>query len=304
MRTRSWTARARTAPAPAPVLLLVVTALALVAALVGPLGAEAQAAPAGRHDRWAPVAAATITPGVQMYTDGAQCTANFVFTDKRGRVYVGYAAHCAGLGEATDTSGCTTDTLPRGTTVKFARGGNLASNGTIVGRGRLAYSSWDTMARLGTTDADTCDYNDFALVKVQRRHVDRVNPTVPFFGGPTGLSRTGAPAGSPVYSYGQSSLRPTALLSPKYGFSLGGSGDWSWDVYTLTPGIPGDSGSGFLDADGAAFGTLSTVALAPLPLSNGVGDLASELDFARRHSGIPGLRLASGTEPFSALPLG
>ena len=68
--------------------------------------------------------------------------------------------------------------------------------------------------------------------------------------------------------------------------------------------MPGDSGSGLLDADGAAFGTLSTVALAPLPLSNGVGDLASELDFARRHSGIKGLRLVKGTEPFSALPLG
>ena len=34
--------------------------------------------------------------------------------------------------------------------------------------------------------------------------------------------------------------------------------------------------AGLLDADGAAFGTLSTVALAPLPLSNGVGDLAAE----------------------------
>ena len=31
-----------------------------------------------------------------MYTDGAQCTANFVFTDGAGNTYVGYAAHCAG----------------------------------------------------------------------------------------------------------------------------------------------------------------------------------------------------------------
>ena len=41
-----------------------------------------------------------------MYTDGAQCTANFVYTDGAGNVYVGYAAHCAGKGEATDTNGC------------------------------------------------------------------------------------------------------------------------------------------------------------------------------------------------------
>ncbi|NYD55921.1 hypothetical protein BKA08_000159 [Nocardioides marinisabuli] len=293
MRTRPATARTS-------------VVLALLALLVAPLllPASAGAATARRFQDWAPASEATITPGVQMYTDGAQCTANFVYTDRRGRVYVGYAAHCAGLGEATDTSGCDTPSLPTGTKVRFAQGGNLVSGGTTVGRGRLAYSSWETMQRLGTTDADTCDYNDFALVRVQKRFLGAVNPSVPFFGGPTGLSSEGAPAGSQVYSYGQSSLRPTTLLSPKLGVSLGAFGEWSWDVYTLTPGVPGDSGSGLLDADGAAFGTLSTVAIAPLPLSNGVGDLASELDFARRHSGIKGLRLAAGTEPFSALPLG
>ncbi len=291
--------RTRPVTAPAAVVLAL---LPVVLGLLLPAGAGA--ATARRFASWAPADEATITPGVQMYTDGSQCTANFVYTDRRGRVYVGYAAHCAGLGEATDTSGCDTPTLPRGTKVRFAQGGNLASGGTTVGRGRLVYSSWETMQRLGTTDADTCDYNDFALVRLPQRLARSVNPSVPFFGGPTGVSTDGAPAGSQVYSYGQSSLRPTTLLSPKVGVSLGAFGDWSWDVYTLTPGVPGDSGSGLLDADGAAFGTLSTVALAPLPLSNGVGDLAAELDFARRHSGIKGLRLARGTEPFSALPLG
>ena len=294
--------RTRPVTAPAAVVLAVLPVLIGLIGLLLPTSAGA--ATARRFDSWAPAGEATITPGVQMYTDGSQCTANFVYTDRRGRVYVGYAAHCAGLGEATDTSGCATPTLPSGTKVRLARGGNLASGGTTVGRGRLVYSSWETMQRLGTTDADTCDYNDFALVRLQQRFARSVNPSVPFFGGPTGLSQGGAPAGSQVYSYGQSSLRPTTLLSPKVGLSLGAFGDWSWDVYTLTPGVPGDSGSGLLDADGAAFGTLSTVALAPLPLSNGVGDLASELDFARRHSGIKGLRLVKGTEPFSALPLG
>ena len=41
-------------------------------------------------------------------------------------------------------------------------------------------------------------------------------------------------------------------------------GGWSRTVYTVTPGIPGDSGSGFLNASGQAIGTLSTVAIAPL----------------------------------------
>ena len=78
------------------------------------------------------------------------------------------------------------------------------------------------------------------------------------------------------------------MLSPKTGVSLGSTyGGWRLDVYTVTPGIPGDSGSGFLDAEGRAFGTLSTVALAPLAGSNGLGDLARELDFAKAHPTWP-----------------
>ena len=89
-----------------------------------------------------------------MYTDGAQCTANFVYTDGAGNVYVGYAAHCAGKGEATDTNGCNVDSVPLGTRVTFTNDGNLASEGTAVGHGTLAYSSWITEKQLGTTDAE------------------------------------------------------------------------------------------------------------------------------------------------------
>ncbi|NYG55250.1 hypothetical protein [Nocardioides perillae] len=276
-----------------PALALAVIAAVLVALLpTGPSGA------AERARRWAPAAAATITPGVQMFTAGAQCTGNFVFTDDRGRVYVGYAAHCAGLGEATDTDGCATGSLPLGTRVRFARGATLASPGETVGAGRLVYSSWRTMQRLGERRAAVCAANDFALVRVGDPHVGKVNPSVPFWGGPTGLGTTLA-AGERTFSYGQSSLRPTTALSPKTGVALGATyAGWGIDAYTLTPGVPGDSGSGFLDPRGRAVGTLSTVALAPLPLSNGLGNLRRELAYAQAHAGIPGLRLVRGTEPF------
>ena len=56
----------------------------------------------------------------------------------------------------------------------------------------------------------------------------------------------------------------------------------------MTPGVPGDSGSAFVSADGKAIGILSTLGLAPLPLSNNIGDLAKELAFAQQHSGISG----------------
>ncbi len=69
----------------------------------------------------------------------------------------------------------------------------------------------------------------------------------------------------------------------------------------MSPGIPGDSGSAFLSADGKAIGVLSTLGLAPLPLSNNIGDLGKELAFAQQHSGISGLTLVNGTEPFSPI---
>ena len=250
---------------------------------------------------WAPAASASIHPGVQMYTEGAQCTANFVFTDGAGTTYVGYAAHCAGTGEATDTNGCDAGSLPLGTRVQFVEGGSLVGAGTTVGEGTLAYSSWLTMQQRGESDPNTCDYNDLALVQVDADDVAKVNPSVPFWGGPVGINTEGTAAGDSVYSYGNSSLRAgVTQLSPKQGGSLGTSGEgWTHPVYTVSPGVPGDSGSAFLDAEGNALGTLSTLAIAPLAGSNGVGDLDHELAYAQQHGGIAGLELVPGTEPFT-----
>ena len=260
-------------------LLLVSLAAALAVAVP-----HASAAPA----RWAPAARATVHPGVQTVTGGAQCTANFVFRAGTA-VFLGQAAHCAGTGSATDTNGCTSPTLGLGTPVSV--GGYT---------GTLAYSSWVAMKRARTRDASTCAYNDLALIRLPAAAVRATNPSVPVFGGPTGLA-AGTSLGEDVYSYGNSSLRfgltPT---SPKRGTSLGDGGDgWTSTVYTATPGIPGDSGSGFLDARGRAVGVLSTVGLLPYPLDNGVGNLAKEIAFARTH-GVPGLTLVNGTEPFDA----
>jgi hypothetical protein len=283
------------------------TSRALVVALTALVTAALVVAPTTTADagsRWAPAGKAKIRPGVMMFTKGAQCTGNFVFGDRRGRVYVGYAAHCAGKGAATDTNGCSTRSQPLGTRVRFTNDANLASGGTTVGRGRLAYSSWRAMRRLGTKGHDVCAYNDLALVRVARGSVSRVNPSVPFWGGPTGLNTSGTSSGDQVHSYGNSSLRAGLTeLSPKSGVSLGDEAHgWSRSVYTATPGIPGDSGSGFLDARGRAVGVLSTVEVAPLAGANGVGDLSHELAFARRHSGIRGLHLVRGTVAFHALP--
>jgi hypothetical protein len=281
------------------------TGIALTAAAAASVASPAEAAgtETAVATAWAPAASAQIHPGVQMYTDGAQCTANFVFTDAAANVYLGYAAHCAGTGAATDTNGCDAGSLPLGTKVDFVENGSLVSAGQTVGTGTLAYSSWQSMQDAGTTDDNACNYNDFALVKVSEADKGKVNPSVPFWGGPVALNTDESAAGEDVYSFGNSSLRGgVEVLSPKQGTSLGAQGGgWTHPVYTATPGIPGDSGSAYLDSEGNALGTLSTVQIAPLAGSNGVSDLERELAFAQQHSGISGLQLVPGTEPFSPL---
>ncbi|HEX4345413.1 MAG TPA: serine protease [Solirubrobacteraceae bacterium] len=238
---------------------------------------------------------APIHPGVQLFTDGAQCTANFVFRDAHD-TYVGQAAHCSGTGAETATNGCTSQSLPIGTAV------------TVTGAtrpGTLVYNSWLTMQALHETDADTCAYNDLALVRLDPADAANVDPTVPGFGGPTGVA-SGPGVLASVFSYGNSELRGAiAQLSPKQGLVVQvDGGGWSRGVYTVTPGIPGDSGSGFMNASGQAVGILSTLAIAPLPLSNGVGDLAKELDYMHAHSTFTGVQLVNGTRPFKANLLG
>ena len=270
-------------------------ALVATAGLLTVLGVGS--APADAVPTWAPEATAAIHPGVQTDTNGGQCTANFIFTSG-AEVYIGQAAHCASTGGQTDTDGCLAGSLPLGTPVTIQ---GAAHPGTLV------YSSWLTMQGRGETDPDTCAYNDFALIRIDPADVATVNPTIPHWGGPTALDTDGTAAGESVYSYGNSSLRfGITQLSPKTGVSLGSGGGWTHDVYTVSPGIPGDSGSAFLSATGQAMGTLSTLQIAPLPAGNGVGDLSHELAYANAHGGLGSIQLANGTRAFngSQLPLG
>jgi hypothetical protein len=238
---------------------------------------------------WAPAATAPIHPGVQTHTEGAQCTSNFVFQEGAS-VYIGQAAHCSGTGGQTETDGCTSASLPLGTPVQIA---GASKAGTLV------YNSWLTMQAQGEPNVDTCAFNDLALVRIDPADVAKVNPSVPGFGGPTGVGTVGG-LGSTVYSYGNSELRGgITKLSPKQGVVVQNQGGgWSHNVLTLSPGIPGDSGSGFLNGSGQAIGVLSTLQLAPLPGSNGVGDLERELAYLHAHSSLGGLQLVPGTQPF------
>lgn len=250
--------------------------------------------PAGADSHWAPAGEADIHPGVMTFTEGAQCTSNFVFTDSQQNVYIGQAAHCSGTGASADTNGCEAESHGINTEVEID---GATQPGTMV------YNSWLTMQHVGEDDLDACNFNDFALVQLHEDDHDSVNPSIPIWGGPEGLNTTGTDFGDSVYSYGNSSLRlGISNLSPKEGVSLGTiASGWSHPLYTLTPGIPGDSGSAFLDADGNALGVLSTLAIAPLAGSNNVSDLGLALQYMRANAdGFDDVQLVEGTEAFDS----
>ncbi len=293
LRTRGLVAAAATVTAVLTAALFAPIATAATSRTAAP---AAQAAPT----TWAPVSSAAIRPGVLTETaGGGSCTADFVFTAGR-RTFIGQAAHCGGTGAETETDGCSSGTVGLGVpvTIRGAGGRDVT--------GHIAYSSWVTMQANGESDPDTCAFNDLALVEIDPADVAEVNPSVPFFGGPTGIDTDGLAAGEQVFSYGNSPLRlGISALSPKVGISAGDAGKGrSHVVYTLSPGIPGDSGSAYLDARGAAVGQLSTLNLAPLPVSNGVGDIAKELAYANADGGLGDIELALGTEPFTPAPAG
>src|ERR687896_1634516 len=108
------------------------------------------AAPSFAEPAWAPADSATIKPGNQTFTEGAQCTSNFVFFDASDNVYLGQAAHCSGTGGATETDGCDSGSLPIGSAVEVEGAGQPAT---------MVYNSWLAMQANGETDPDACAYN-------------------------------------------------------------------------------------------------------------------------------------------------
>jgi hypothetical protein len=264
-----------------------ILSLAIMAWAV-PLGALS--GPASAAPQWAPASSALIHPGVQLFTNGAQCTANFIFTNG-AHVYVGQAAHCSAAADSTIDDGCTAGSLPLGTPVEIQG---------ATHPGRIAYSSWLTMQGVRETDPAACQYNDVELVEVDPSDAGSVNPSIPIWGGPVGIATAGTLVGEPIYGYGHSQLTTLRRdLGSKKGISLGDNGGgWSHAVLTAAPGIPGDSGSAYLDSEGRALGVLSTLDLVPVPGSNGIGDLSRELGYMHAHTAFGDLQLALGTEPF------
>ena len=178
----------------------------VAAALLAPSAASA----------WAPAASAPIHPGVQTVTEGAQCTSNFVFQDATS-VYIGQAAHCSGPAPRP---------IPTAATVR--RFPSVPGSTWTAPAGREPWSTTRGSrcrgcVRATRTPAPTTTWH---WSDSTRPTCANVNPSVPGFGGPTGVGSAGA-QGATVYTYGNSSLRlGVTKLSPKQGIAGPGSGQW------------------------------------------------------------------------------
>jgi hypothetical protein len=271
------------------------------AATAAPEENPSDSAPAeSSEQQWAPAETAAIRPGVMLITENLACTANFIYTSGE-RTFIGSAAHCASEGGLSDLDGCTTPSFPVGTNV------TIQGFDGVERTGSLAYSSWLTMQEVGETDETVCTFNDFALIEIDPADVAVVNPSVPIFGGPTGIDTDGLPAGEQVFSYGNSPTRAGLdAISPKTGVSAGDIGEgFAHTYYSVPPDVQGDSGNGLLDSDGEAVGVLSRLnLLAPpaAPGSSGATDVAMAMAYAQDEGGLDGLGLVPGTEAFTPTP--
>ena len=263
-----------------------------ICATVAVAGLLAATTPASART-WARLSTAVVKPSMMLYTKGAQCTANFVYVDRAGRVYIGQAAHCASRGTQTQTNGCTTRSWPLGTIVRNVNGRRI---------GTLAYSSWIAMHRAHERRANVCAANDLALVRIDAGLVRRTSPTLPGLGGPTGLNTRGVSTGAQVYAVGNSSLLFGAgsFVAQTGVVERAINGGWAYYVVMARPGIPGDSGSGYVDARGRALGQLSTIGLGSDGAGNTIGNLSKEITYARYH-GVRGLTVVHGQSAFRGM---
>src|ERR671914_1036053 len=162
------------------------------------------------------------------------CTMNFIFTDGTSS-YIGTAGHCAGSGE-TVIAQIGTRVDPTDSVIVM-----LAAIGNVV-------KSWN--AGIG---------RDFALVKINPGF--NVVPGMAGALGPTGVF-CGDPVGQPVMHYGHGYIFFVEQGHPKVGevipdltliFKFTSPNGFNWVGY----GLPGDSGSGVMNAAGLAVGDLT-----------------------------------------------
>ncbi|MGH3646723.1 MAG: hypothetical protein ACRDTM_06065 [Micromonosporaceae bacterium] len=163
-----------------------------------------------------------IRPGAWIL-EPAGCTANFVFGSP-GSYHIGTAGHCAEVGDVVTIIAAPGLLMTIGKTVKSVDGG--------IG-------------------------NDFALIQIYSSMQQHVNPSMAYFGGPTGA---GSPQFGDICEHAGHGLVIGTGGTPRAGVVVyrgpgeaSGSDAFAWDGAAS----PGDSGSPVRLADGKAAGDLT-----------------------------------------------
>ena len=255
--------------------------------------ARAQSHRAAASRQWAPADTATIHPGVHDVHRGRAVHRELRLHRRRlaptsATRRTAPAPAQRPTPTAVTPARCRSARRSRSTALRAARHAGLQLVDRHAGRGR------DRLARPASTTTSRWSGST-------RPTSRKVNPSVPGFGGPTGI---GQPRRHRLDTSTPTATRRCAAavtqLSPKQGKVVDAlrPAAGARRVYTVTPGIPGDSGSGVPQRDRRRrLGTLSTVAIAPLAGSNGVGDLAKELAYCSA-TAAPAASVVNGTEPF------
>lgn len=286
-------------------LAIALVAVALAGCLGGPSSEGADGPSASTPDdgagpvetfspAWPALDEAVIRPGVKIVAGPIQtdvgpvgelsghCTANFVFsTPDNQTLYLGTASHCfANIGAAL------------GDPVSIAAG---AVTGTLV------YCSWGTVDETETCPDKTVNDegwdNDFALVELPVEARTLVHPAMLHWGGPTGLLKSPPAADVHVLNFGNTSLRDADQNGPgsdaadaREGLTaapltpFAGSPEWITYVRFTSPGIPGDSGSGVILADGTALGIL--IRIATNEGANAVTNLSPAIEYLHNNTDL------------------
>ncbi len=184
------------------------------------------------HNAWVPYMEAAalmvpegVRPGAWINMGNSYCTASFVVEDENGKLYLTTAGHC------TQSTGQRASILHN---TPVAGAAEWEEFGTIIGR-------WPSGL-------------DAALIEIDADWYDLVDPSMPGWGGPTGVASSNP---GDAYHYGWGWVTWQEHNTRCRTASTYSWGPTTWWIQTETYGGGGDSGSAVMNHQGEAVGILN-----------------------------------------------
>jgi hypothetical protein len=208
-----------------------------------------------------------LAPGDYILIADHSCSLAFILVDENG-IYFATAGHCVQVDQKV-----------------------VDKNNKLVGVGAFHYLNPET-----GSESDGSPGQDFALIAIDPTNYDRITPALCGWGGPTGIYEE-KPGSGDVHHYGHGTLIGD-IMPKRSGTNLAND---NVAFYWLGDGVPGDSGSAVLAADGRALGVLTHLATNGGATDNGGTHIDRGMALAAEKGGFTHLRLVLGNEDPVAL---